>query len=379
MRLFEYQAKQIFSENGIPVPASRLIQQKQEIPQDFYPSVFKAQILSGGRGKLGGIKFVDNFQQAEEIFSELMAFNVQGEVTQSILAEEKIDFEREYYLSFVIDKQNNVPIFLLSHSGGVEIEATAKSAHKNLLKLEIDYPFGLQPFDIQRAAKFIGTSFENDLQSIMLKIYQIFNHYDATLIEINPLAETQKGLIALDAKIILDGKAYFYHPELYEKLATQIDQNFQGRTRSEQWAQELEISYVPLQGNIGIISDGAGTGMLTLDLVIDAGGQAANFCELGGLGDAERMYQGLRIISANPDVKVILISLIGGITRMDHMAEGVARFIKNETCDIPIFIRLCGTQEEIGNQILDELGIYHDHDLQAIVEEAVLAARTSSQ
>ena len=128
MRLFEYQAKQIFRENGIPVPGSRLIQKKNDIPQDFFPSLFKAQILSGGRGKLGGIRTVHNYLQAEEVFSELMAFNVHGELTQSILAEEKIDFEREYYLSFVIDKQKNVPIFLLSHSGGVEIEDTAKNA-----------------------------------------------------------------------------------------------------------------------------------------------------------------------------------------------------------------------------------------------------------
>jgi len=376
MRLFEYQAKQIFKEKGIPVPASILAGSLNEIPKYFLPAVYKAQMLTGGRGKAGAVRIVDQASQIDRTYQELMAIKIKGESTHAILIEEKKSIKKEYYLSLVVDKQRATPVFIASPDGGVDIEQVSRESPDRIIKLSIDILLGLQDYEIRRIAKFMQISDITALTAIMRAMVALFRDEDATLVEINPLADTDSGLVALDAKVILDEKASFRHAEQFEKIrGEQGLLEPEGLTESERMARQWDMTYVQLDGDVGIISDGAGTGMLTLDLVRDGGGRAANFCELGGLGDADRMHKGLQVVNANPKIKVILISLIGGITRMDDMANGIAEFLKTKTSPVPIFVRMCGTQEEEGMRILKEWNISVDHDLAAVVNKAVEVAR----
>jgi len=377
MRLFEYQAKQIFKEKGIPVPASILAGSLNEIPKYFLPAVYKAQMLTGGRGKAGAVRIVDQASQIDRTFQELMAIKIKGESTHAILIEEKKSIKKEYYLSLVVDKQRATPVFIASPDGGVDIEQVSRESPDRIIKLPIDILLGLQDYEIRRIAKFMHISDTAALAAIMRAMVALFKEEDATLVEINPLADTDSGLVALDAKVILDEKASFRHAEQFEKIrGEQGSLEPEGLTESERMARQWDMTYVQLDGDVGIISDGAGTGMLTLDLVRDAGGRAANFCELGGLGDADRMHKGMQVVNANPKIKVILISLIGGITRMDDMANGIAEFLRTKPSPVPIFVRMCGTQEEEGMRILKDWNISVDHDLAAVVNKAVEVARS---
>jgi succinyl-CoA synthetase beta subunit len=214
------------------------------------------------------------------------------------------------------------------------------------------------------------------LGAIIRQMYAILQAYDATLVEINPLAETPNGLVALDAKVVLDDKAVYRHADLFATLRDEhrgLDRT--ERTRAEQLAEERDITYVLLDGDIGLIADGAGTGMLTLDLIQDAGGQAANFCEMGGLANAETMRQSIEVVLANPQVKALLITLIGGLTRMDEMADGIAQYLKQNEAPVPMVIRMCGTQEEVGKATLRKVGVDTFDDLTAAVQRVVGMAR----
>lgn len=377
MRLFEYQAKQIFKENGIPVPTSVLVKSLTDIPRDFLPAVYKAQMLTGGRGKAGAVKVVEQPSRIDQTYQDLMKIKIKNESVHAILVEEKKPIKKEYYLSLVVDKQRAVPVFIASPDGGVDIEQVSRETPDRIIKLPVDILLGLQEYEIRRIAKFMGIADVASLAVMMRAMVAMFKNEDATLVEINPLADTGSGLVALDAKMILDEKASFRHAERFEKIRQdQGSLEPEGLTESERMAKGWDMTYVQLDGDVGIISDGAGTGMLTLDLVRDAGGRAANFCELGGLGDADRMHKGLQVVTANPKIKVVLISLIGGITRMDDMANGIAAFLKTKPSPVPIFVRMCGTQEEEGMRILKEWDILVDHDLAAVVNKAVEVARS---
>lgn len=376
MRLFEYQAKKIFKEKGIPVPEAYLARSKADIPSKFLPSVFKAQVLSGGRGKAGGIIVVSDASGLGETFEKLMEMKFKGERPAAILIEEMIPIVNEFFLSLIIDKQKRCPVFIASAQGGVEIEKTARESPDAVMREEINCLLGLQNFQIRRIGKFLGIADLKTLGAILHAMYAIFVEKDATLVEINPLAETPNGFVALDAKMILDDQSIFRHETLFAELRKeQIENQLLGLSPDEKMARNWEITYVKLDGDIGIISDGAGTGMLTLDLVMDEGGRAANFCELGGLGDADRMKKGLHVVTTNPKVKVVLISLIGGITRMDDMASGVVDFLNEYKVTLPIVVRMCGTREEEGRRILDGKKVFVDHDLGVVVTKAVEIAR----
>jgi succinyl-CoA synthetase beta subunit len=210
----------------------------------------------------------------------------------------------------------------------------------------------------------------------MTGMYAVFEEKDATLVEINPLAETAVGIMALDAKVVLDDKAGFRHPELREQLETEQEELDRTEiTRAETLAQENDVTYVLLDGDIGLIADGAGTGMAALDLISDAGGAPANFCEMGGLADADVVAKSMEVVLANPRVKSLLITLIGGLTRMDHMGEGIARYVRERGVKVPLVVRMCGTQEEAGKKLLREAGLRARDGLPGAVREAVKLAR----
>ncbi|HSN93794.1 MAG TPA: ATP-grasp domain-containing protein [Anaerolineaceae bacterium] len=375
MRLLEYQAKELFKERGIPLPNSVLVRSEADLGDLIYPQVLKAQVLTGGRGKAGAIQVVDDFETATGTYQNLLNMKVKNESVHAVLAEEKQVVLKEYYLSLLIDKAAATPLFIASASGGMDIEEVSRENPEKIMKLAIDPLLGLQSFEIRKLAFFLGLP-EREISPFMRALFEIYQAYDATLIEINPLARTESGLLALDGKLVLDDKARFRHEELFSQMELGQGQNKgENLDPSQLLAKALEITYVPLTGDLGLVSDGAGTGMLTLDLIEDAGGHAANFCELGGLANADRMQKSLEILALNDKVKTVMISLIGGLTRMDNMAEGIVAFVQEHPDRFKFAVRMCGTKADEGRVILGAYGIKSGEDLVMEVARAVQLAK----
>jgi succinyl-CoA synthetase beta subunit len=376
MRLLEFQAKRILQEYGIPVPKGELIRSPEACRNVSFPAVLKAQVPVGGRGKAGAIRMAKSREEGASAAKALFASTVKGYPIQAILAEEPMDIGKELYLAYLIDKEANLPLLMGSAAGGVEIEEVARKTPDLIVKKHLDPWLGLQDFVVRSLAKSLGIDDVQGMRKLVSAMIRIFHERDATLVEINPLAVTSRGLIALDAKILLDDKAAYRHPDWFQALqAEQKALDKRAKTKPEELAEGTGISYVPLEGDIGVIADGAGTGMLTLDLIHQVGGRAANFCEMGGLSNAETMERSIRIILANPRVKVLLIGLIGGMTRMDEMADGIVQYMKTGERSVPMVIRVCGTKADVGRARLKEVGIEAFEDLSAAVQTAVKKAK----
>lgn len=376
MRLLEFQAKRILAEHGIPIPKGRLIESTSEVAELTLPAVLKAQVPVGGRGKAGGIQIAKEAKEARAIVEQLLGSDIRGHSVQAILAEEKTDISGEIYLAVLFDKSLNLPMVMASACGGVDIELVAKQSPEQIVRKHISPFTGLQPHTIRYLAKVLRIDDVVGVGAIVQQMYAILWAYDATLVEINPLAETPSGLVALDAKMVLDEKAAYRHTDLFASLREEqkkLDRT--GKTRAEQLAEERDITYLLLDGDIGLIADGAGTGMLTLDLIQDGGGRAANFCEMGGLANADIMCQAIEVVLANPKVKALLITLIGGLTRMDEMADGIVQYLKQNEAPVPMVIRMCGTREEVGKATLREVGMDTFDDLSEAVQSVVGLAR----
>jgi len=375
MRLLEFQAKRILKDHGIAVPKSVLVTDPGDLKGITFPTVLKAQVPVGGRGKAGAVRVVNQAFEAQAVVRELFACNVKGYPVAAVLAEELVKAEREVYFAYLIDKQINLPLVMASSSGGVDIEEAAKKIPSEIIKRYVDPVLGIQGYTVRSLAKALRIDDLGSFWSLIQTMAAIFHEIDATLVEINPLAITSHGLVALDAKVILDDKAAYRHEELFEALRLeQKGLDKRKKTRSEELAEEMGITYVPLDGDIGMIADGAGTGMLTLDLIHEYGGRAANFCEMGGLSNAETMEKAIEVIVANPRVKILFIGLIGGMTRMDEMADGIVQYIKKANRDVPMVIRMCGTKADVGKMRLKEVGIETFEDLSAAVRTAVKLA-----
>ncbi len=373
MRLLEYQAKRIFSEFGIPVPRGAVVDPSTD-PNDLtYPAVLKAQVPVGGRGKVGGIQIVSTATEATHAMKRLFNASIKGHPTRTFLAEEKVEIKRELFLAVLIDKAAKQSVIMASSAGGVDIEQTAKEHPEFILRHHIDPVLGLAEHSVRQLAARLGvTDNLGTFQHLVREMIDIFRKYDATLVEINPLGVTADGLLALDAKLLLDDKAAYRHAGLFERLKREQSETDKETTLDlEQLAEVAGVSYVTLPGDVGVISDGAGTGMLTLDLIEDAGGQPANFCELGGFAGTDSMRDALGIVLANPRVKVLLISLIGGLTRMDEVADGILAYLQEHDLSIPLVIRMVGTQEEVGREKLQTAGIETLDDLTTAVQAAV--------
>jgi len=379
MRLVEFQAKQIFSEHGIPVPKNVLLESSVDLENLSYPVVLKAQVPVGGRGKAGAIKTVSDANEATAVLDELLSMRIKGNPVQAVLAEKKVEVQKELYLAILIDKLARLPVIMASAAGGIDIEQVARESSERIVKKYINPSIGLSDYTVRYLAKRIGVEEHlRDFAKLAHSLFDIFQSYDGSLVEINPLAVTANGLIALDAKIILDDKAAYRHGDLFGRLKNEQTQSGEdGRSRAEQLAEDKGITYVSLDGDVGMISDGAGTGMLALDLIQDAGGRAANFCELGGFGGKESMQQALEVVLANPRGEVLLISLIGGLTRMDEVADGIVTYLKGHEVSIPLVVRMCGTQEEAGRVTLQTVGIEAVDDLPTAIRTAVDAVKES--
>ena len=383
MRLYEFQAKEIFSKYGIRIPRGYVANSPLEIEEIIsnlnFPVVIKAQILIGGRGLAGGIKFAYNPGEVRELAAQLLGATLKGEKVNSILVEEKIPAEIEYFAGVTIDYNVKRPVVIASSKGGVDIESIALRYPEEIIKEFIDLKLGLTDYKARFIAKRMGLRGRNMLSfsAVLKALYKILLDCDATLVEANPLALTADGsFIALDAKIVLDDNASFRHQELYSKVKLRqepVDEKGYRRLLVDQVGIP---TYIELGGNIGIIADGAGTGMLTLDLTRESGGDVGTYCELGGRATSELIEKAMEIVFLNKNVRVLLINLIGGLNRMDEMAKGIISFITKKGNErYNIVVRMSGTLEEEGRKMLREFGINAFDNIYDAIDEAIKIVR----
>jgi succinyl-CoA synthetase beta subunit len=367
MKLYEFQGKSLFREAGIPVPNGAVVTASDRSGL-FAPSAVKAQVLSGGRGKAGGVLLASTMDEAKKAADSILSMELKGEPVKAVLVEEKMNIRAEYYLAVTFDGEAGTPLFMASASGGMDIESVAEHTPEKILKLPVDPLWGLTDYKIREMADFLGYENKKEFVSFARKLWNLFREKEAVLVEINPLVVTDSGLVALDSKIEIDDDAKPRLKDLFEQNLSE-----QARiTGKEADADHGTITYVPLDGNVGLISDGAGTGMLTLDLIKDFGGSAADFCEMGGLTSPEVMYSAMdQVFSDKKDIRSLLVVLIGGFNRMDEMAEGITSYLRDHSVSIPLVVRLCGTMEEEGKTIMKEAGLPVYDDLRTAVADAV--------
>jgi len=387
LRLYEFQAKRIFAKYGIPIPKGDIADspfKAKKISEELgVPVAIKAQVLAGGRGLAGGIKFANNPEQTYQIANEMLGKKFKREIVKRLLIEEKIQIDKEYFAGITIDYQNRCPLLIASSKGGVDIESIAKEHPTEIAKQNIDLDVGLTDFQARRIAKKVGLrgKYMLSFSSILKSLYNIMLNYDASLVEVNPLALTRdRSFIAVDAKIILDEHASFRHQDFYSKIYNEfiLKEDYEVR---KNLAKKAGIpTYIELEGNIGIIADGAGSGMLTLDLIKELGGEVETYCELGGRTSPQLIEKAMKIVLSNENVTYLLINLIGGLNRMDEMAEGIISFItKNRNIiqkrGIEIIIRMTGTLEEKGREMLTKFGINTFDDIYDAIERIVKLSR----
>ena len=367
MKLHEYKAKEIFSKYGIPVPNGLLVADPDELREFKFPVVLKSQVLVGGRGKAGGIKFADDLDEARANIKELLAMKIKGLKVKLVLVEEKAQIARELYVGFVVDRAAKRNVLILSSEGGVNIEETAKTNPDKVVKLKIDPVLGLQPYMVRRLAKNMGLAGKEmvSFASVASRLYKAFMEYDAELAEINPLAVTPQGLLAVDAKLVIDDNSLYRHKTLSRDFSKSEEY-----TDIEKKAREAGLSYVELDGDIGVIGCGAGLVMASLDTLELYGGRAANFLDVGGGANAENMKSALELVTVKEGVKSIFINIFGGITRCDEIAQGIVDF----TPEIPISVRMLGTREEEGKKILTDNGYSVSNTIEESAKEAIKLA-----
>lgn len=368
MDLLEYQGKELFSRHGLAVPAGRHAASPDEAVEAAealgYPVAVKAQVLIGGRGKAGGIKIAGDATEAKEHAEAIIGMDITGPHGEGpfrvgeLWIETGTEIEAEYYASVILDRSQKKLLVMLSRMGGMDVEAIAETDPDALVKHHVDPTTGLTDAEaasiVSRAG--IPDDYGDQTAEILLKLVEVARAEDATLIEVNPLAVTSEGkVIALDSKVTIDGNALFRHPEL-EEIADDADGDPQ-----EAMAREKGLTYVKLDGDIGILGNGAGLCMSTLDVVAQAGGSPANFLDAGGGSKADAIIDALEVITSDPKVKAILFNIFGGITRCDEVARGIIEATGKIGLDLPLVVRLDGTNSEEGLQLLADSGLGNLH------------------
>ena len=353
MDLYEYQGKQLFARQGIPVPSGEVAttptEAKAAAEKIGGKVVVKAQVQVGGRGKAGGIKLAENPAEAEARAEEILGMDIKGHTVHRVWIETASNIAKEYYASITFDRGEKKPLVMLSAMGGVDIESVAEEHPDKLARLHVDPLVGMQPHDARWLAYSAGIDPEGikGVVSILGKLYQGFVDTDAMLMEINPLLLTEEGdVIALDSKVTIDGSSLYRHPDIAELQDSVTDDP------QEKMAQERGVTYVKLDGDVGILGNGAGLVMSTLDVVALAGGKPANFLDAGGGSQAEEVVAALEVLLSDDKVKSLLINIFGGITRCDEVANGLLTAIDQLGATLPIVVRLDGTNEEEGRKII---------------------------
>jgi succinyl-CoA synthetase beta subunit len=354
MDLYEHQGKELLARFGIPVSAGRVATTAAEAraaaEELGEPVVVKAQVLTGGRGKAGGVKLAEGPDEAEARAAEILGLDIRGHIVRRLWIETASDIEREYYLSVALDRGVGQALLMFTTQGGVEIEQVVAESPEALTRVHVDPLEGFEPHHVRELLETVADEGERaQIGQIVTALYRCFVESDATLCEINPLIVTPTGEVrALDAKVTIDDSALFRHPDLAELRDTAAADPL------EAFARERGVIYVKLDGSVGILGNGAGLSMSTVDVVVVAGGRPANFCDLGGGGSAAGVVAALEVIARDSQVRSILFNIFGGITRCDEVARGILTALDEIDLNVPIVVRLDGTNAEEGRRILAE-------------------------
>ena len=380
MDLYEYQGKQLFARAGIPVSEGRLATTPDEAraaAEELGGAVVvKAQVLTGGRGKAGGVKLADDAVDAEAKARDILGLDINGHVVRRLWIERASDIAKEYYLSITFDRGARAPLYMLTTEGGVEIEQVAEEQPEALARLHVDPLEGFQPYQARRLIYGAGIDDPGEQKQILAiieKLYACFVESDAMLTEINPLIVTPDGEVrALDSKFTVDDSALYRHPEIAEM------RDVAAADPQEQLAREKGVTYVKLDGDVGILGNGAGLSMSTVDVVVVAGGRPANFCDLGGGGDAQGVVDALEVITSDEQVRSVFFNIFGGITRCDEVARGILAALEQMKIELPIVVRLDGTNADEGRRILAEAAPPNLHVEPTMLEAAKRAVELAA-
>jgi succinyl-CoA synthetase beta subunit len=380
MDLLEYQGKQLFARHGLAVSDGKAVTDVEEAvaaaEQIGYPVVVKAQVLIGGRGKAGGVKLAANPEQTREHAGKILGLDIRGHIVHKLWIEHASDIATEYYASVLLDRSAKQPLVIFSTEGGVEIEQIAEESPDKLVRHHVDSLKGLSRQEALQIA--IDGGADEDVREgvadALVALYEVWDKEDATLAEINPLIVTpQRQVKALDAKVSLDGNALFRHAENQDLSDTENEDPIERR------AKEQGVQYVKLDGNIGILGNGAGLVMSTLDVVAQAGGAPANFLDAGGGSDAEKVKQAVELILANDAVKAVLFNIFGGITRCDEVAKGLIAAFGDIKPAVPFVVRLDGTNDVQGRTLLEEAKLPNVHSASTMNEAAEKVVELAKQ
>ncbi|GAA0523533.1 succinyl-CoA synthetase beta subunit [Halorubrum aquaticum] len=381
MKLHEHQAKSIFADAGIPVPDSRLAATVEEaldaVDEIGYPAAIKAQVHVGGRGKAGGIKIATDREEAEQYAEEILGMDLKGYTVEEVLVEAGVDFVDELYVGVTMDRGEGQPVLMVSTEGGVDIEEVASENPDAIAREHVDPAFGLHPYQARKVVYEAGVDADValDVASILSTLYDLYEDSDASEIEVNPVMITSdRDVVAADAVMNIDEDALFRQPDLAELAEASYEDDL------ERKAGEYGFDYVRLSGNVGIIGNGAGLVMTTLDLVDYYGGKPANFLDIGGGAKAERVTQALDMVFSDPNVDSVVFNIFGGITRGDEVAKGINEALAEfDEIPKPVVVRLAGTNAEEGMEILNTDLIEVEETLEDAVQRAVKNAEEVAQ
>ena len=369
--LNEFQGKQVWLKYGIPVPKGVLISKAEQTVSALRdlksPYMVKAQIRAGGRGKAGGIKAAYSTSEAQKAVSELLGAKVKDLTVNDVLIEEKVSVKKELYLGLVVDRFNRSYFLLSSRMGGVDIDELAMKSPEDIIRTVVDPQLGIRSFHAVSIAKSLGYNGSQltELSLIIERFFRAFIENDAELAEINPLVETDNGeFVAVDARVLIDDNAIFRHPEYQQQTAEK-------RSPQQALAEKYNLAYVKLDGDIGVVGNGAGLVMATIDLLHFLGGKPADFLDIGGGANTQTIRAALQIVLDDPEVKVVLVNVLGGITKGDEVAYGILEAIKDAKIRKPLVVRLVGTNEKEGQKILRAGGVNVMTSLEGAAKRAV--------
>ena len=375
MNIHEYQAKDIFRKYGIPIPPGEVATTPEEaeaIARKFGTTVvIKAQVHAGGRGKAGGVKLARTPEDAKSIAAQILKLTIKGLRVKQVLVTPAADIASEAYVGIIVDRASRRPVFMASPAGGIDIEEVAAKTPDKILRCPVDPRYGLQAYEAMQLAFFLYSDMKQvrATAKILQQLYKAFSENGGSLAEINPLVTTPTGdVVALDAKMVIDDNELDRRPD----IAALRDES--AEDPSEVDARKANLTFIKLDGNVGCVVNGAGLAMATMDLVKYYGGEPANFLDIGGSSNPEKVVAALRIITSDPNVKAILFNIFGGITRTDDVANGIVTAIKQNPLKVPLVIRLTGTNEEIAVKILKENGLSAMTDMDEAVKKAVALA-----
>jgi succinyl-CoA synthetase beta subunit len=375
VNIHEYQAKELFRREGIPIPPGEVAttpEQAEQIAREFGGTVVvKAQVHAGGRGKAGGVKLAKTPAEAKAVASKILGMQIKGLTVEKVLVTPAADIASEAYVGIIVDRASKRAVFMVSPAGGIDIEEVAATTPEKIMRHPVDPRYGLQPYEAMQMGFFLYRDVKQARAAakIMQQLYRAFQRSGASLAEINPLVTTPAGeVVALDAKMVIDDNELDRRPE----IAALRDES--AEAPSEVAARKANLTFIKLDGNVGCVVNGAGLAMATMDLVKYYGGEPANFLDIGGSSSPEKVINALRIITSDPNVKAILFNIFGGITRTDDVANGIVTATKQNPLKVPMVIRLTGTNEEIAVRILQENGFSAMTDMDEAVQRAVQLA-----